>query len=147
MKRSSRHTLRTFPQWMDERRFLLLLVSSPLFGVCSSIPPFLPLILLLDGHSSHYCPETIKIAAERKVILFALPPHTTHTTQSLDRGCFVPLKVAWRQACHGFVVKNPGRVVTRSEFCQLFSKSCRKAKTMLNIISSFKVTGVCPFDQ
>lgn len=21
-------------------------------------PPFLPLILLLDGHSSHYCPET-----------------------------------------------------------------------------------------
>ena len=36
-------------------------------------PPFRPLILLLDGHSSHYCPETIKLAAERKVILLALP--------------------------------------------------------------------------
>jgi len=110
-------------------------------------PPFRPLILLLDGHSSHYCPETIKLPAERKVILVALPPHTTHITQPLDRGCFAPLKVAWRQACHEFVVKNPGRVVTRFEFSQSFSKSWHKAMTMPNIISSFKVTGVCPFDR
>ena len=57
--------------------------------------PIRPLILLLDGHSSHYCPETIKLAAEKRIILFALPPHTTHITQPLDRGCFAPLKVAW----------------------------------------------------
>jgi len=49
---------------------------------------------------SHYCPEKIKLAAERKVILFALPPHTTHITQPLDRGCSAPLKVAWREECH-----------------------------------------------
>ena len=44
-------------------------------------PTSRPVILLLDGHSSHYCPETIKLAAEEKVILFALPPNTTHITQ------------------------------------------------------------------
>ena len=110
-------------------------------------PPIRPLILLLDGHSSHYCPETIKLAAEKRIILFALPPHTTHITQPLDRGCFVPLKVAWRDVCHEFCVKNSGRVITRFDFCQLFSKSWHKAMTMSNVISSFKVTGICPFDR
>lgn len=43
-------------------------------------PSTRPLILLLDGHSSHYCPATIKMAAKYHIILFALPPHTTHCT-------------------------------------------------------------------
>ena len=51
-----------------------------------------PLLLLLDGHSSHYCPDTIRLAAKEKVIIFALPPNTTHFSQPLDKGCFGPLK-------------------------------------------------------
>ena len=57
------------------------------------------LLLLIDGHSSHYCPDTIKLAAQQQVILFALPPNTTHISQPLDRGCFGPLKEAWKQVC------------------------------------------------
>ena len=30
----------------------------------------------MDGHSSHYCSETIRMAAEEKIILFTLPPNT-----------------------------------------------------------------------
>ena len=60
------------------------------------IPPKRPVILLMDGHSSHYCPETIRMAAEHQVVLFALPPNTTHITQPLDCECFAPLKVAWQ---------------------------------------------------
>ena len=37
-----------------------------------------PLLLLLDGHSSHFEPATIKFAKENKVAVFCLPPHTTH---------------------------------------------------------------------
>ena len=48
-------------------------------------PKFRPLLLLLDGHASHYCPDVIKMAAKEKVIIFALPPNTTHLTQPLDR--------------------------------------------------------------
>ena len=59
-------------------------------------PSVRPLLLLLDGHSS-YCPDTIRLAAQHQVIVFALPPHTTHLTQPLDRGCFGPLKAAWRK--------------------------------------------------
>ena len=48
------------------------------------VPMFRPLLLLLDGHASHYCPEVIKMAAKEKVIIFTLPPNTTHLTQPLD---------------------------------------------------------------
>ena len=75
---------------------------------------------IIDGHSSHYSPATIKLAAENQIIVFVLPPHTTHIAQPLDRGCFSPLKTAWRKYCHDFRAKNPGRVVTRYDFCQIF---------------------------
>ena len=106
-----------------------------------------PLLLLLDGHSSHYCPDTIKLAAEHNVVVCALPPHTTHILQPLDRGCFGPLKVAWKQECHEFYTKNPGRVITRLDFNRLFAKAWYKAMTAQNIINSFKVTGVYPFNR
>ena len=40
--------------------------------------PARPLLLLHDGHSSHYNPPTVRIAAEEAVIVFCLPP-TPHT--------------------------------------------------------------------
>ena len=41
------------------------------------VPPARPLLLLMDGHSSHYSPATIRAAAQERVILFTLPPNTT----------------------------------------------------------------------
>ena len=35
-----------------------------------------------DGHSQPYQPSTIKKAAEEGVIMFMLPPHTSHHTQA-----------------------------------------------------------------
>ena len=53
------------------------------------LPPARPVLLLLDGHSSHYSPVTIYLAAENQVILFAFPPHSSHVSQPLDRSCFL----------------------------------------------------------
>ena len=53
-------------------------------------PPVRPLLLLMDGHSTHFCPDTIRLAAEKDVVLFTLPPNTTHIAQPLDKGCFGP---------------------------------------------------------
>ena len=111
------------------------------------LPKARPVLLLLDGHSSHYSPVTIKIAAENQVILFALPPHTTHVSQPLDRCCFAPLKAAWRQECHNFYTENPGRCVTKYDFSHLFHKAWDSAMTGSDIVSGFKATGICPFDR
>lgn len=126
-------TREIFRQWFDH--FIL------------SIPSARPIILMLDGHSAHYCPETISMAAEQQIILCALPPHTTHITQPLDRGCFAPLKVAWRDICHKFCARHPGRTVSRFDFCELFAKAWFKAFSMTNIINSFEATGICPFSR
>ena len=80
-----------------------------------------PLLCLLDGHSSHYCPEMIRLAAAEQVIIFALPPNTTHLTQPLDKGCFGPLKVCWKEACQDYMKKNPGKVMSRYFFFPKFS--------------------------
>ena len=65
-----------------------------------------PLLLLMDGCSSHFCPDMIKIAAsEQVIILFVLPPHTTQVLQPLDKGVFAALKTNWRKVCHFFLLE------------------------------------------
>ena len=51
----------------------------------------------MDGHSSNYQPATIQRLAEEGVIVFLLPPRTSHLTQPL---CFGPLKMHWRKECY-----------------------------------------------
>ena len=111
------------------------------------IPQTRPIILLLDGHSSHYSPATIKFAAQQGILLYVLPPNTTHLTQPLDRGCFSPLKVKWRQLCHEFRRTHPGRVVMKFEFSHLFSEAWYASMSSENIVSSFRTTGICPFNR
>ena len=113
----------------------------------SYVPSTRPLLLLLDGHSSHYCPEVIKMASKHKIIVFTLPPHTTHLTQPLDRSAFAMLKMHWKQVCHGFQLKHPGRVITQYDFCSLFSEAWSQSMTIRNVTSGFKVTGVYPFNR
>lgn len=79
--------------------------------------------------------------------MFALPPHTTHVTQPLDRGCFSPLNMPWREVCHTFMAENPGKRVIRFNFSQLFSLAWMKSMTMKNIVSGFRVTGDNPINR
>ena len=49
-------------------------------------PPVRPSLLLMDGHSTNFCSDTIRLAAEKDVVLFTLPPNTTHIAQPLGKG-------------------------------------------------------------
>ena len=129
--------------WMDTDLFHLWFTHHFL----AHAPPVRPLLLLLDGHSSHYSPETIRRAAEEEVILFCLPPHTTHLTQPLDKGCFGPLKSYWKEECHRYMSNNPGRVITRFTFSQIFSRAWCRGMTMENVMAGFRTTGIFPFNR
>ena len=100
----------------------------------------------MDGHSSHYCPDTIYLAAKEGVILFALPPNTTHLAQPLDKGVFGPFKIHWRQVCHDFRVSNPGKSITIYNFSRLLSKTWMESMTPVNITAGFRTTGIFPLD-
>ena len=129
--------------WIDQELFHLWFTQH----FIKYAPTSRPLLLLMDGHSSHYCPETIRYALKEKVILFTFPPNTTHLTQPLDKGVFGPLKLAWRDVCHKFIVKNPGVVVNRYNFSVLFSEAWVQAMTPRNILSGFRTTGIFPFNR
>ena len=73
--------------WMDQELFADWFLYHFLEHAVTSRP----LMLLLDGHSSHYTLELVKLAAEHHVLIFCLPPHTTADSQPLDTSCFKPL--------------------------------------------------------
>lgn len=110
-------------------------------------PAIRPLLLLMDGHSSHYFPDTIHMAAKEQVVLFVLPPNTTHLTQPLDKGCFGPLKMKWSEVCHKYITSNPGKVVNRFVFSKLLNEAWVQSMTSNNIIAGFKTTGIYPIDR
>ena len=105
-----------------------------------------PLLLLLDGHSSHYNPEAIRLAKANDIILFTLVPHTTHEMQPLDTAVFGPLKLNWRNTCHDYIQNNPGRVITKYQFSNLLSKSWLKTMMPSTIIHGFKTCGIFPYN-
>ena len=88
--------------------------------ICSSYPP---LLLLLDGHASHYSPSFIREAAGREVIVFCLPPHTTHMCQPLDSACFSILKKEWDQSCDTYMARHPGKFLTIYQFSSIFAEA------------------------
>ena len=106
-----------------------------------------PLLLLLDGHSSHHEPASVELAREEEVILFCLPPHTTQDSQPLDCTVFGPLKRHWSDVCHQFQQRNPGMVISKLNFSGLFTEAWLKALTPANIVAGFRKCGVYPFNR
>jgi len=105
-----------------------------------------PLLLLLDGHSTHYQPEVIWYTRRNKVLILCLPPHTNHEAQPLDCTVFSPLKNQWRALCHDFFQANPGKVITKFNFDSLFVEAWSKTVTPANIISGFQTCGIYPLN-
>ena len=106
-----------------------------------------PLLLLLDGHSTHYQLEVIRYARQQKVLMLCLPPHTTHESQPLDCTVFSPFKTQWRTVCHEFFQANPGKVITNFNFVSLFTKAWTQGVTPANLVAGFKSCGVYPLDS
>ena len=57
-----------------------------------------PVCLIVDGHSSHIDLDTSTFCEANGILLYCLPPHSSHVTQPLDVGLFSPLKKCWQHA-------------------------------------------------
>lgn len=125
-------------------------VDHELFSLitCSSMQLGLDLYVrvLLDGHSSHYQPDLIQYAKEHDIILFRLPPHTSHESQPRDVSTLKSLKSNWQDACHKYMQCNPGKVVTKHQFSELLNKAWSKTVTPLTICAGFRNSEVFPFN-
>ncbi|XP_041363761.1 uncharacterized protein LOC121379282 [Gigantopelta aegis] len=111
------------------------------------IGPEQPQLLIMDQHDSHGTLEIIECARQENIIILLLPPHTTHWLQPMDRSIFGPFKKAWNSICQDFMNENPGVIVSKVNFCQLFSKAWQKSITEKNVSSGFEKCGIFPCDR
>ena len=106
-----------------------------------------PLLLLLDGHSTHNQPDVIRLARKNGIIILCLQPHVTHEAQPLDYAVFSPLKAQWQKVVHDFIQSNPGEVVTKFSLNTLFAKAWILSLTPANLIAGFRTCGIYPFNR
>ena len=98
--------------------------------------------ILYDGHSSHISTWLIEWAKDKNLILFVLPPHTSHLLQPLDVGIYGPFKYYYHAECSMYMKKNMREVVTRYNMCEIGCKAYLKAMTPMNIQTAFRKTGI-----
>jgi len=128
--------------WMDQELFADWFLHNFLVHAIASRP----LLLLLDGHSSHFTLEFVKLAAEHYVILFCVLPHTTADTQPFYASCFKPLKNYWVDVCCKYLFANLSKVITKFQFSGLFADAWSKGMTLSTVTSGFCATGIYYFN-
>lgn len=106
-----------------------------------------PVLLIMDNHEAHLSYEVIRLAKNSGIILFTLPPHTSHKLQPLDKCVYGPLKHYYNEACRSWLATNPGKRITIYEIAELLSFAYPLAFTQKNCIAAFKSTGIFPLNK
>ena len=105
-----------------------------------------PIMLLVDGHKSHMTIDIIDLCRSKGVILFCLPPHTTHALQPLDVSVFKALKDSSAKTVRALSFKKPNFVVTKREFVKVLKVPFERALSIPNIKAGFTKCGIYPLN-
>lgn len=128
--------------WIDEDLFTKWFKEFIKFSRASADNPVL---LLLDGHSSHIKNlQVIDLAMENHVDILCFPPHCTHKMQPLDTHFNKPLSNHYAN-----VIRETQRhgKVTMKDIFRLFGLAWQRAAKMETAINGFKDTGLVPFNR
>jgi len=109
-------------------------------------PPVRPLLLVFDGLKAHISLKLIEVAEKNKILLYCLPPHSSHLLQPLDVSVFGPLKVGWRRVASTFTHLS-GRPINAFNFARLFKIAWNTSITPSIIAGGFKRSGIHPFNR
>ena len=104
-----------------------------------------PVILFVDGHSTHLTMQLSVKSEELGIFMYLLPPHTMHMLQPADVGIFKPIKTKFKQLVHSYQRDHLGEVIRRKDVGPFLEK-CLSLIKRENIIKAFKATGLCPLD-
>lgn len=106
-----------------------------------------PVVVFLDGHSSHLSLELSEFCSSNQIILISLFPNATHILQPLDVAVFGPIKSKWKQICRQWRIENDGREINKADVPLALSRFIGGDPSMQeNVISGFKSTGLFPFE-
>ena len=102
-------------------------------------------LLIMDGFGSHDTFEFLEYCEYHNIIPFTFPSHTTHLLQPLDVCIFQPLK-HWHAEAVNQAISTGDESFSKVEFLAAFNTFRTKAFKPKTIISSWKHTGMIPYN-
>lgn len=107
-----------------------------------------PVLLLLDGHTTHSKNlAALTFAKENYITLLQLPGHTTHRLQPLDRSFFKPLGSYYVKEQTKWLRSHPGMKITQYQISGLLSRAYGDAATPNTAAGGFEASGVWPLNR
>ena len=138
------HVALTESGWMTSKLFYEF-IANPFINWINQNNIERPVVLFVDGHKTHVTLQTSVLCEDNGIILYLLPPNTTHIMQPADVGPFRPMKHYWREAVSDFQRKHPGILVTRKDVAPLLKTVLDKVASN-SIINGFRKSGIHPFN-
>lgn len=105
-----------------------------------------PVVLFVDGHSSHLTMELSDFCIQNKIELVALYPNATHILQPMDISVFHPLKSGWKRGLQRYKVANEGKKIKRENFAPLLKEVIQETITPEMIKNGFRTCGLFPLN-
>ena len=104
------------------------------------IPPARPALLIVDGCKSHVNYISVNFCHENGILLYTLPPHTTHILQPAEL-LFATLKKTYNKTCDNLRMNN-NEFVTKYSFAEMLGQAYTSTYTSTAICNSFRTTGI-----
>lgn len=106
-----------------------------------------PVILFMDGHTSHMSFHVSKFCSENGIILIALFPNATHLLQPMDVAIFRSLKGAWKTAVQSWRLEHIDSPILRKvHFCALLNKVLKDTLSPEMFQNGFRKCGLSPWN-
>ncbi|KAA6391430.1 MAG: hypothetical protein EZS28_013042 [Streblomastix strix] len=105
-----------------------------------------PFYLFLDGHKSRENKNIFELAAQHNINLIIFPPHTTSILQPCDNGIFAVLKNNINFSSVLNLFHQDTAAQQRNQFAINLRQALHKSLSPQNIIHSYAITGLCPFN-
>ncbi|XP_014206269.1 uncharacterized protein LOC106637824 [Copidosoma floridanum] len=98
--------------WMTSETFYSYVVNQ-FYPWCVRNNIQFPVILYVDGHSSHLTKALSDFCCDHQIELIGLVPNATHLHQPMDVGLFRPLKTAYKKEVRNWRLENNGQHPTK----------------------------------
>jgi DDE superfamily endonuclease len=134
---------RTYSGWIDEDRFYDYFKN--LF-IPQTKHVQRPLLLIVDGHTSHLSIKTAQLAIENEIHMVCLPAHATHLLQPLDVYTLKYVKTQWRNLLWNYNKKNSSKRLDKPNFIRLYAELYNYAFLPNHCSSAFGKAGIFPYD-
>ena len=140
----------TITGWMNQDEFDIWIRCFDEYVTSLHIPK--PVILFLDGHSSHLGVEASKYCRDNDIILYCFLANATHILQPFNVGIFSPWKDSWASAVLSWQICNIGDAIMKQNFNVILEMAWRNTTSNENgkavklAANAFCKTGIYPFD-